>query len=436
MELKWLLNCSSFLIIYTFVMLEKIPEVVRNKNIELEDLALIVAKEIRTANDLTFEQRKKLLGLVRKWSEYVKENGVDQSDVLSVRYHLLEFSKNNFVHKKEEIEKGVKLQSVPIDGLELPDGSSFKDYINKNFEEGDIFSDEHTAIYGGIARLALKLHISKKDPSYDSHLIDSELPINDVDVVVDDKSVGNKYKSGIAGTRVVKDLKEYTQAYYQTVECTINQALIYKGELLFTEDALQDNITGELHFIEKEETLFNPDSLVLEDGKVFVTGKGFYRALAYLLRHKAHKISLYQDNLDFLKKNKYTWASPLPKILFLKNQEARNRAINEWHSLAKSLGVTSSNNPTEFLEEIIAENPSIVNYNFKTEENNAEEIRWIINQFLKSGVRSVIPDTYPKGMGNEVITIDMRELDVEGHDLKEFYEKVNSTFRNAHFSKV
>jgi hypothetical protein len=417
-------------------MLEKIPEATRNTNIELEDLALIVAKEIRTANDITFEQRKELLALVRKWSEYVKNNGVDQSDVLSVRYHLLEFSKNNFAHKRDELEKDVKLQSVPIDGLELPDGSSFKDYINRNFEEGDIFNDEHTAIYGGIARLALKLHASQKDPSYDARLIDSELPIHDIDVVVDDKNVGNKYKSGIAGTRVVRDLKEYIQTYHQIVECTINQALVYKGDLLFTEDALQDNTTGELHFIERDETLFNPDSVVLEDGKVFVTGKGFYRALAYLLRHKAHKLSLYQDNLDFLKKNKYTWASPLPKILFLKNPETRNRAINEWYSLAKSLGVTSSSNPTEFLEEIISENPNIVNYNFKTEENNAEEIRWIINQFLRSGIRSVIPDTYPKGMRDEVVTIDMRELDVESHDLKEFYEKVNSTFKNANFNIV
>ena len=45
-------------------MLEKIPEAVRNTNTELEDLALIVAKEIRNANDLTFEQRKELLSLV------------------------------------------------------------------------------------------------------------------------------------------------------------------------------------------------------------------------------------------------------------------------------------------------------------------------------------------------------------------------------------
>lgn len=414
-------------------MLEKIPEVVRNTNTELEDLALIIAKEIRTANDLTFEQRKELLGLVRKWSEYVKNMGVDQSDVLSVRFHLLEFSKNNFKHNTE-FEKDVKLQSVPVDNLELPDGSLFKDYINRNFEGGDIFSDEHTAIYGGIARLALKLHASQSDPNYDSRLIDSELPINDVDVVVDDKNVGNKYKSGIAGTRVVEDLEEYLKAYYQTVDCTINQALIYKGVLLYTENALQDNTTGELRFIEKDEDLFNPDSVVLEDGKVFVTDKGFYRALAYLLRHKARKLSLYQDNLDFLKKNKYTWASPLPKILFLKDAEARNRAINEWHSLARSLGVTTSRNPEEFLEEIISENPSIVNYNFKTEENNAEEIRWIINQFLKSGVRSVIPDTYPKGMRNEVVTIDMQELEVEEHDLNKFFEKVNSTFKNANFN--
>ena len=417
-------------------MLEKIPEVVRDTNVELEDLALIVAKEIRTAGDLTFEQRKDLLGLVRKWTDYVKDNSVDQSDILSVRYHLLEFSKKNFAHNKIRLEESVTLQSVPVDELQLPDGSSFKNYINGNFEGEDIFNDEHTAIYGGIARLALKLYAAQKDSNYDPLLINSELPINDVDVVVDDKNVGNKYKSGISGTRVVNNLKEYLEAYYQTAECTINQTLIYKGKVLFTQDALQDNLTGELRFLEKDETLFNPDSVVLEDGKTFVTGKGFYRALTYLLRRKAHTLSLYQENLDFLKKSKYTWASPLPKILFIKNSEARNKAINEWHALAKSLGVTNSLSPLEFLEEIILENPSIVNYNFKTEENNAEEIRWIISQFLKSGVRSIIPDTYPKGMSDNTVTIDMRELEAEDHNLGTFFEKLNTTFKNAHFDIV
>lgn len=414
-------------------MLERIPGVVNNTDTELEDMAIIVAKEIRTAGELTSEQKKELLGLVKKWTEYAKENGVDQSDILSIRYHLLEFSKRNFGYRKTESDETAESHRVPLDTLELPDGLSFKDYINRNFEGVDIFTDEHTAIYGGIARLALKLHISKLDQTYDSSLIDSELPINDIDIVVDDKSVGNQYKSGVAGTRVVGDLEEYVGEYFQTVDCTINQALIYKGELLFTEDALQDNRTGELCFVKKDETLFSPDSVVLDDEKVFVTAKGFYRALAYLLRHKAHKLSLHKENLDLLKANKYTWATPLPKILSLKDAEVRNKSINEWFSLAKSLGVTSSGSPEEFLEEIILENPGIVNYNFKTEENNAEEIRWIINQFLKSGVRSVIPDSYPKGMKDEVITIDMRELEAEEHDLSNFFDKINATFKNADF---
>ena len=414
-------------------MLEKIPGVVRNINNELEDLPILVAKEIKNEKDITFEQRKELLTLVRNWAQYVKDNGVEQSDVLSVRYHLLEFSKKNFIHNAAELKRDVVLESFPIDTLTLPDGTPFKDYINKNFNGGDIFSDKHTAIYGGIARLALKLHALQNDSSYDSNLIDSELPINDVDIVVDDKRVGNQYKSGIAGTRVVGNIQEYLQSYYQSVECTINQALIYKGELLFTKDALQHNTKGELHFIEREETLFNPDSVVLEDGKLLVTGKGLYRALAYLLRHKAHTFSFFKDNLEFLKQNKYIWASVLPKLLFLKDTQARDRSINDWHSLAKQLGVTTSVDPEEFLKEIISENPGIVNYNFKTEENNVEEIRWIINQFLKSGVRSVIPDTYPKSMSDDVVTIDMRTLETKEHDLSIFFKTMNTTFKNAHF---
>lgn len=415
-------------------MLENVPEIVKDTNVELDELAIIVAKEIKTEQKITFDQKKELLGLVRKWVQYAEENKIDQADELSVRFHLLEFSKNNFANSTEEGLVADKTESVPIEKLELPDGSLFADYINKNFDGEDIFNDEHAAIYGGIARLALKVYASKKESNFDISLLDSELPINDIDIVVDDKDIGSKYKSGVAGTRVVDDIQEYTKMYYQTVDCTINQVLIYKGRLLFTSAALRDNTNGELHFIEKKETLFNPDSVVLEDGKTFVTGKGFYRALAYLLRHKAHKLSLYKDNLDFLKENKYSWAAPLPKILSIKNTEVRNKSINEWHSLARKLGFTNSGSPDEFLEEIISGNKEIVNYNFKTEENNAEEIRWIINHFLKSGVRSVIPDKYLKGMREDLIDIDMRDLECEENDLGKFFERINTTFRNANFS--
>lgn len=414
-------------------MLEKVPEIVKDTNVELDELAILVAKEIRSEQNLTSNQKRDLLSLVRKWAQYAEENKIDQADELSIRYHLLEFSKKNFTNNTAEDFVTTKIESVSIERLKLPDGSLLRDYINKNFQGEDIFNDEHVAIYGGIARLALKVYASQNDKSFDLNLLNSELPINDIDIVVDDKDIASKYKSGIAGTRVVTDIQEYTKMYYQTVDCTINQVLIYNGELLFTDDALKDNTNGELHFIEKKETLFNPDSVVLEDGKTFVTGKGFYRALSYLLRHKAHRLSLYKDNLDFLRNNKYSWAAPLPKILLIKNTEMRNRSINEWYCLAKKLEFTNSKNPDEFLQEIILGNGEIVNYNFKTEDSNAEEIRWIITHFLKSGARSVAPDKHLRGMNDELVDIDMREIEYEGHDLRKFFERINSTFRNANF---
>lgn len=418
-------------------MLEKIPDMASDPDTRLENLASIIAKEVRAVEGVTTEQKREIFSLIRKWTEYAKERGIDQSDMLSVRYHLLEFSERHFGQQGIEYDEAVELHRMPIDTLEFPDGTSFTHYINRGFGEGaNIFNDEHVAIYGGISRLALKLYALKNDRAYDSDLIDAELPVNDVDIVIDDKNVGNRYGSGVAGTRVVGNLEEYARNFYRTTDCTINQTLICRGELLFTEDALRDNRTGELRFIEKEETLFDPDSVILEDGKMFVTEKGFYRALIYLLRHKAQRLSLHKENLEFLGGSTYVWARPLPKILALQDTVTRNRSVNEWFSLAKSLGVTDSSGPEGFLKEIISENPDIVKYDFKKDDMAAAEIRWIIHQFLKSGVRSVIPDQYPKGMSEESVAIDMKALRVEESDLTAFFETINQTFDNAKFSAI
>ena len=325
------------------------------------------------------------------------------------------------------------MRSVPIDNLSLPNGQKFKDFINKNFDGVDIFLDEHVAIYGGIARLALKLHASGTHGGEDGGLVESEIPINDIDIISDDSVTAGNYKSGIAGTRVVQDIEEYIKTYYDSVECTKNQTLIYRGKLFFTPDALKDCTVGDLNFIEKDETLFNPDSVVLRDGKIFITSKGLYRALIYLLRQKAYRLTIYKQNLDCFIGDKSLWATLLPKILSIKDRGSKDRAIRLWFNLASNLEATETEDPFDFLQEIIRKNPSIVNYNFKTEENNAEEIRWIINQFLRSGIRNTAPEQYPEGMADNTITIDIRNPVLLGgeYDLNKFYDLINATFKNT-----
>lgn len=130
-------------------MLERLPKFISDTSTNLENVAIIVAREIKNAYELTSEQKLELLSLIRRWVEYAKDNKVDSSDTLSVRYHLLEFSKRNFAHQSLESRKEIDLQRTSIDTLTLPDGVLLKDYINKNFEGHDIFNDQHTAVYGG-----------------------------------------------------------------------------------------------------------------------------------------------------------------------------------------------------------------------------------------------------------------------------------------------
>lgn len=152
-------------------MLEKIPTAVEDPGIELQNLTLIIAKEVQGERNLFFDQKKELFSIVRKWRAYVEEHKIDQKDFLSVRYHLLEFSKKYFSRNSIESDNHTEVQRISLETLQLPDGTLFTDYINTHFADNDIFSDKHVALYGGVARLALKLHASKNSPGYNFDLI-------------------------------------------------------------------------------------------------------------------------------------------------------------------------------------------------------------------------------------------------------------------------
>lgn len=415
-------------------MLEKIPNIVKDHAVELDQLAIRIAKEIRNEKQLSFDERRKLLGLVHSWKDYTGNNDIDHDDFLQVRYHLLRFSKKHFVPSQETTNKEMadEMLYVDIKHLSLPDNTSFVDHLENTVGLG-VCDNTHIAIYGGIARLALKLHVADQNDSFDEALIQSELPINDVDIIADDIDAAHKYRSGVSGTRIVDDIEEYKDVYFATVDYTINQALIHDGKLLFSAQAYSDIAKSTLHISEKNETLFNPDSIRLRDGSIFITPKGFYRALCYLLRDKARVMDIHTDNLLALNKNNYQWAGPLLKLLNIKEQEQRDTAINRWLALAQSLGTTHADRPEKFLQEIIERNPHIVNFDFVTEKSDEAEIRWIINQFLNSGMRTTFPhqQNYPDSMSDTMQKIDIATLQYQEHNLRAFFALINKTFQNA-----
>ncbi|MEK9151105.1 MAG: hypothetical protein AAB547_00560 [Patescibacteria group bacterium] len=414
-------------------MLEKIQGIVKDHNIGLDQLAIHIAKEIRNEKQISTDEKRKLFGLVRSWKEYASDNAIDHNDLLQVRYHLLRFSKKYFtpLHELAD-EKKPEILCADIRNLSLPDNTPLVDHLESSIGRG-VCEDTHIAIYGGIARLALKLHVANQNDNFNGALIESELPINDVDIVADDIDAAHKYRSGISGTRVIDDIEEYKDTYFSTVDYTMNQALIHGRELLFSAQAYSDVKQGVLHISEKNETLFNPDSVRLKDGKIFITSKGFYRALCYLLRDKARVMDIHTDNLIALNKNNYQWAGPLLKLLNIKEKERRDTAISRWLALAQSLSATQASHPAEFLQEIIEHNPHIVNFDFATEKDDEAEIRWIINQFLNSGLRTVFShkQNYPDSMSDDTQRIDIATLHYQKHDLREFFTLINNTFKNA-----
>lgn len=416
-------------------MFEKIPNIVKDRETELDQLAIRIAKEIRNERQITSDAKRKLIGLVHSWKEYADDNVINHSDLLQVRYHLLQFSKKHFgspSEKQSPEEISPEMLHASIEDLPLPDGTPLVEYLENSVGRG-VCENKHIAIYGGIARLALKLHVASQHSDFDKSSIESELPINDIDIIADDINAAHKYRSGVSGTRIIDDIEEYKDIYFSTVDYTMNQALIHDKKLFFSTQAYSDTAQGILHISEKEETLFSPDSVKLQDRKTFVTPKGFYRALCYLLRDKARIMDIHTDNLLALNKNNYQWAGPLLKLLNIKEKDQRDTAINRWLALAQSLGTTRADRPEKFLQEIIEQNPHIVTFDFAIEKDDEAEIRWIINQFLNSGLRTVFShkQNYPDSMSDDMQRIDIATLHYQKHDLREFFTLINSTFKNA-----
>lgn len=407
----------------------------------LDRIAFSVARSIIKEPELSPEIKDKLVAVARAWGDYVRENNVVSDDLFSVRFHIGRFAQQYF---RTPESRNLELISTSIDSLTMPSGELFKEHI-KNIAGGDIFNNPNVALYGGVCRLALKLlavEQGKVKGSDAEELIKAELPINDVDIILNKKAVTGEgqFSADLAGTRIVDDIETNMQGVLQNTDCTFNQSVIFNGKLYYAQEALDDACTGTITFTNKEDALFGAEIDVLKDGKKYINKKGLYRAFAYLLRGKAKQFPIYKENLELEVPNmeRYWIILLVIKIISMKDRSKRNIAIENWFNLAKKLGATKEQTPKDFLQELLIKlpdmKPIVVGKGITSDDKFESQIRWLAKKLVN---RSIYRITNPdgdmpiQGMSNEKVVVDGKFLGGEHHNTQELLDFIDGLKNSA-----
>ena len=284
----------------------------------------------------------------------------------------------------------------------------------------DIVDNPDTALFGGVARIALKLRAAQqagmtKDEVFS--LISPELPASDVDIIMNRSAVAStgQYNADLAGTRIVGDIEKDMHEVLANVDLTFNQTMAWQGKIYYTQQALDDARTGTVRFTEKEDALFGAESFLLEDGKRYINRKGFYRAFAFLLRNKARAFPVYKDNLDREASNigRYWIILLSQKILPIKDIGRQARAISDWFNLSRKLGAAKQRTPDAFLMDLLAQFPEGKDLLFKhyqtPEAKFEDQVRWLSRKLIKRALTTTVDPDGPNrlsGMSDEQIVID------------------------------
>lgn len=366
---------------------------------DIEDLPLGYAKIIRdSTTHLDREIREKSIDLIRKWVAYVKQNSVDKTDPFLLRYHITRFAEEVFGREREKID----LQEVSVSDLSY-DGKNF-DKIIDPFVSEEIIYDPNVALVGGVARMALKIHVGVP--------IEDELPVNDVDVIVSTNvnvpETITKYNVDLTGAKVVEgEIPQAIERLITNFDCTMNQVAIHEGKLIFPKRALEDVRDGNIRIIAKDDPLFGSEGEIMEDGNVYLNRVGFYRGLSFLIRGKGKKLIVSKENIEMEKRNigRYWLVMLYVKILPMKNVSERKKAIAHWYEIAKRIGSTETNNPEEFLKELKTSYPEMNVQSQHTEDFDIDkQVKWIIGKLVSKATKevfekekNVLPTTYTEG---------------------------------------
>lgn len=362
----------------------------------LPNLPLKYAEVVRSqTTHVDAEMRKKAMGLIRDWVSYAERHKVSDSDPFSVRYHISKFAEETFGKQREHIA----LQEVDI-GSVVVDGNTYADTI-ESYVSPEILADEHVAVIGGTARLALKMHAGVA--------IQDELPINDVDIVVstdaDISATAQKYKVDLSGAKIVDgSVSEALPDLITNFDCTMNQVAVHDGKLLFPERALQDVKEGNIRLIAKDDPLFGSEGTVMPDGNVYLNRNGFYRGLSFLLRGKGQRLIVSKENIEREKDNigRYWLVMLFVKIMPMKDENARRDAVAHWHEIAQRIGSTQTESPESFLSELITKYPETRAYSgAEGAFDTGAQVRWLIGKLTSKAVDELygqetidLPTTY------------------------------------------
>lgn len=389
---------------------------------DLASLPLKYAEILRTqAKGLDTESRKQAIELIGGWVCYAERHQVLADDPFAIRFHITRFAEETFGKERETEE----LSSVDISEV-MSNCKSYQETIEP-FVSPEIIEDREVAIIGGVARLALKMHAGVATQE--------ELPINDVDVVVsarvDIPARAQEYKFDLTGAKVVDgDIGEELPSLITNFDCTMNQVAVYNGQLLFSDRALKDIKEGNIRLIAKDDPLFGSEGVRMPDGNVYLSRSGFYRGLSFLLRGKGERLIVSKENLEAEKDNigRYWLVLLFVKILPIKNDDARKKAIGHWHEVAKRIGSTETDNPESFLNELMAQYPEMREYSGAEGTYDVDaQVRWLIGKLTSKSVDKIY--------GTETVTLpvtytpDNLELsdDVADFDFDSFMKAVKSS---------
>lgn len=352
-------------------------------------------------NSLSSEgpEKRRAIGLVRDWVNYARDERIAGDDPFAIRYHTARFAEQRF---------GQEYALSRVCEVDLGDvtseGGTYEEVIGE-YVDPMILRDEGVAVIGGAARIALKMYAGMN--------VEHELPINDVDAVLSTSAEvatkAEEYGIDLAGAKIVDgNMCSRLERLITNFDCTMNQAIVYNGKLLFTKQAFEDIREGNIRLIAKNDPLFGSGGYILPDGNVYLNRSGFYRGLSFLLRSKGKRLIVSEENLEREKGTigRYWLILLLVKIMPMKDVEARKEAIGHWHNMAQRLGATRSAGPQEFYEELITNYPGTNSLNTKNGTYNAEaQARWVVGKLTSRAAEDVfggverpdLPETFTPG---------------------------------------
>jgi hypothetical protein len=379
----------------------KVSEVIKGEE-SLAGIPIEMARVIRHDDSLTPEQKQSALGLVREWVVYAKEHDVQTEDPFLLRAHLEDFAIQAV--QESSPEQAPTIQTYPLEGLRLPDGTSPESIISTVTDPQSIH-DNRVLIYGGAARAIAKLFVITQQGA-DRELLTPELPLSDIDMMISGSEhaaeIAEHYGSDLAGTKIIQDPIDHIKKYITSVDVTMNQCVVYNGQLYVTEEALSDISSGTVSAIGSVKPLFGSDSYKLPNGSVYLERSGFYRTLAMLLRGRGERILVSKENLAAERENigRYWLVLLFVKLLKISDANRRDEAILQWHQVARDIGSTETETPSDFLDELMEKFPEF-SYLQKGQTFDTEtQTRWLIGKLADQGrlkvigIHHTVPETY------------------------------------------